>query len=134
MKALIHIMVSAMFLASSCATSGLHTGGENDDLYYSASDKAVITSPVTKYVSPGNLQNQQKPQNQQIQQNQQNQQSNQYFDNKYAADTLFADNYSDQVDINNSLYYNKDNSPFEYANDWTASNSHNRYYDYYPGY
>ena len=47
MKALLYIMVLAMFLVSSCATSGFHMGGEYDDLYYSSTDNAVVSNPVT---------------------------------------------------------------------------------------
>ena len=98
MKALLYIMVLAMFLVSSCATSGFHMGGEYDDLYYSSTDNAVVSNPVTTTTNTSTAANQQ------LQKPQQSQQQGQNFDNKYAADTLYADNYSDQVDMDNALY------------------------------
>ena len=116
------IAVGTAFLAGSCATSGFHMGGEYDDLYYSPADKAVINQQA----ATNNLSREK---------SEQIQKSDQYFDNKYATDTLFADTYNNQVDIDNSQYYNKDNSPFEYADD-SYTNRLNRFYggNYYDPY
>ena len=46
MKAILYISIPALFLASSCATSGFRLGGEYDDLYYSSSDKETVTQSV----------------------------------------------------------------------------------------
>jgi len=51
------------------------------------SDKPVVTNnpPVNEKITEGNVQNKN------------------YFDNKYAADTLVSDQYSDAVDYENQV-------------------------------
>jgi hypothetical protein len=86
MKALSYILVLLLFVLGSC-TSSLYTGGEYDDLYYTASDKPVVKakSSVNDRVADGTLK------------------SDEYYDNIYAADTLVLDDYADAIDFNNSI-------------------------------
>ena len=101
MKALNYILVIATAILSSCASS-LYVGGEYDDLYFSPADQKAQASEqksVPQQIAEENV----KPE--------------QYFDNAYSNDTLVADEYNNAVDFNNSMYYNKDNSAFEYADD-----------------
>ena len=91
MKTLSQIFVLGLFtLALGSCTSALYTGGEYDDLYYLPSDKPVVTNnpPVNEKITEGNVQNKN------------------YFDNKYAADTLVSDQYSDAVDYENQVTNN----------------------------
>jgi hypothetical protein len=118
MKALFYILILATAVLSSCS-SGLYVGGEYDDLYYSPSDKPVLSNQrtVPEQIAQGNLN------------------PEQYYDNIYANDTLIADGYNDAVDFDNSMMYNKDNSAFEYSDDFSYSNRlrrfHGNYFDPY---
>ncbi len=95
MKTLLYISVFIILTLGSC-TSTLYTGAEYDDLYYTASDNAVAKTQ-SKDKAKGVDPNQQE-----------------YYDNKYATDTLFADQYSDAVDIDNQLADNGGGNPYEY--------------------
>jgi hypothetical protein len=113
MKALIYIMILTAVILSSCAT-GLYVGGGYDDLYYSPSDEPVrVQNTVHEQIAAGNLN------------------SEQYYDNIYAKDTLIADEYNDAVDFDNSMFYNNDNSAFEYMDDFSYSNRLRRFYGNY---
>lgn len=115
MKALFYILIPATIMVSSCATGGLYLGGEYDDLYYSPSDKPVVN--VQNNIAGQNIAR--------------NIQPDQYYDNIYSSDTLIADQYNDAVDFNSSMDYNKDNSAFEYMDDWSYSNRLRRFYGNY---
>ena len=122
MKALYYIFIPSAVILSSCASS-LYVGGERDDLYYSSSDKPAVSiqQNAPEQIAQGN-------------QNPQQYYDNKYANdtlNKYASDTLVADGYNDAVDFDNSMYYNKDNSPFEYADDFSYSNRLRRFYGNY---
>jgi hypothetical protein len=113
MKALIYIMILTTVILSSCAT-GLYVGGEYDDLYYSPSDEPVrVQTTVPEQIASGNLN------------------SEQYYDNIYAKDTLIADEYNNAVDFDNSMFYNNNNSAFEYMDDFSYSNRLRRFYGNY---
>jgi hypothetical protein len=114
MKTLNYILIISTAILSSCAT-GLYVGGEYDDLYYSPSDKPVMSvqKNIPEQIAEGNLN------------------PEQYYDNIYANDTLVADGYNDAVDFNNSMYYNKGNSAFEYMDDFSYSNRLRRFYGNY---
>lgn len=114
MKAHYYITGLATILLSSCVTSK-YVGGEYDDLYYTPSDQPVVAvqKNVPEQIAAGKL----KP--------------DQYYDNIYASDTLVADGYNDAVDFDNSMFYNKDNSAFEYADDYSYSNRLRRFYGNY---
>jgi hypothetical protein len=114
MKALFYILVFTAVIFNSC-TNSLYVGREYDDLYYSPSDKPTVS--VQKNVPEQIAEENQRPE--------------QYYDNAYSNDTLVADGYNDAVDFNNSMYYNKDNSPFEYADDFSYSNRLRRFYGNY---
>ena len=89
MKALAYISVVLPVVLASCATTQF-SGGEYDDLYYSSSD----TPPVKSYVAREQIA-------------EQNLSVGDYYDNKYAVDTLVSDQFSDvapaedQIIINN---------------------------------
>lgn len=111
MKAKLYIVIlAAAAVAGSCSTSGRILQSEYDDLYYLPSDRPVATERFASREMPGNNQQEQ------------------YFDNIYSGDTLFAEQYNENVDFDNSSFYNKDNSPFEYADDWSYSNRLRRFY------
>ena len=103
MKTLSQILVLALLTLGSC-TSSLYTGAEYDDLYYLPSDKPVVKNnpSVNEKIAEGTLKDKD------------------YYDNKYAADTLVSDQYSDAVDIDSQVYNN------DYYN--------NQGYDYYDNY
>jgi hypothetical protein len=116
MKTLSQILVLALLTLGSC-TSRLYTGAEYDDLYYLPSDKQVAksNSPVNEQITEGNLK------------------EKEYFDNKYAADTLVSDEYSDAVDYdnqpNNNVYNN--NQGYDYYNEYPYSNRLRMFYGNY---
>jgi hypothetical protein len=113
MKAIFYISVLVALLVSSCTASRFNQGGEYDDLYYSKSDKqAVNQNVVSKEVVS-------------------NPATDKYYDNIYSGDTLIADGYNDAVDFDGSMFYNKDESPFEYADDYSYSNRLSRFYGNY---
>ncbi|MGB4293571.1 MAG: hypothetical protein WBJ37_11910 [Bacteroidales bacterium] len=114
MKAILYILVLAALLASSCATGGRYVKSEFDDLYYLPSDRVMVNKSIASHNLPGDLK-----------------QEEQYFDNIYSGDTLIAEQYNENVDFDNSLYYNKDYSPFEYMDDWSYSNRLRRFYGNY---
>jgi hypothetical protein len=114
MKAVLYIMGLVTILLSSCVTSK-YVGGEYDDLYYTPSDQPVVS--VRKDMPQQTAEGRLKPE--------------QYYDNIYSGDTLVADGYNDAVDFDNSMFYNKDNSAFEYADDISYSNRLRRFYGNY---
>jgi len=105
MKAVFKISLVALLALGSC-TSGLYTGVEYDDLYYSASDKPLVSSRQSakdRIVS-------------------EKLNSDEYYDNIYAADTLVSDEYSDAVDYDNQIIENNSyNNGYEYYNDYSYS-------------
>ena len=119
MKTLLCTSVLIILTLGSC-TSTLYTGAEYDDLYYTSSDKAVVS---TKAQSKDQLRGG-------------NQKPDEYYDNKYATDTLFADQYSDAVDIDNQTADNYNGgSPYEYYDDYSYTDRlrrfHGNYFDPY---
>jgi len=86
MKTLLQISVLALFTLASC-TSSLYTGAEYDDLYYTPSDQPVVKE---KAYAESPLPDR-------------NISTDEYYDNIYASDTLYADDYSDAVDMNNQI-------------------------------
>jgi hypothetical protein len=113
MKAIIYISVFAALLVSSCTTGRFNMSSEYDDLYYSKSDRPVVSERVVsqdKISDPS---------------------TEKYYDNIYSGDTLIADGYNDAVDFDGSMFYNKDESPFEYADDYSYSNRLRRFYGNY---
>lgn len=119
MKTLLCTSVLIILTLGSC-TSTLYTGAEYDDLYYTSSDKAVVsTKAQSKDQARGA-----------------NQKPDEYYDNKYATDTLFADQYSDAVDIDNQAADNySSGSPYEYYDDYSYTDRlrrfHGNYFDPY---
>lgn len=111
MKAKLYIVVlAAAAVAGSCSTGGRITQSEYDDLYFLPSDRPVAVEKIASRNLPGN------------------DQPDQYYDNIYSGDTLFAEQYNENVDFSNSSFYSKENSPFEYADDWSYSNRLRRFY------
>jgi hypothetical protein len=113
MKAIFNISVLAALLVSSCTTGRYNMSSEYDDLYYSKSDKPAVSQKV----APNDFVN--------------DQNADKYYDNIYSGDTLVADEYNDAVDFSGSMFYNKDQSPFEYADDYSYSNRLSRFYGNY---
>lgn len=119
MKALLYISFPVIILLNSCAST-LYTGAENDDLYYSASDRpavsdmAVANNPVAEKELK----------------------ANNYYDNVYAADTLVTDKYSvpsdydDQIVANNSNNGSMSGSGYDYYDD-SYSNRLNMFHGNY---
>src|SRR5665811_535836 len=93
MKTISQIVVLALLTLGSC-TSSLYTGAEYDDLYYLPSDQPVVENKpsVNEKVAEGTIT------------------EKDYYDNKYAADTIVSDQYSDAVDIDNQVYNNDSNN------------------------
>src|SRR5664279_4254444 len=112
MKILSQILILALLTLGSC-TSSLYPGGEYDDLYYSSSDQQVKNKvPENNLPAIDNKGN------------------NEYFDNKYAADTLVSDKYSDAVDYQaNSNGYN--NEGYDYYDNSSYASRLNRFYGNY---
>jgi hypothetical protein len=113
MKATFYISVLVALLAGSCTASRFNQGGEYDDLYYSKSDKQAVNKNVASKETNSNTSNEI------------------YYDNIYSGDTLIADGYNDAVDFDGSMFYNKESSPFEYADDYSYSNQIRRFYGNY---
>lgn len=116
MKAKWFTPVLAILLLSSCATGGRLVKSEFDDLYYLPSDNVVVNNRVEASNLPADFE------------------KGEFFDNIYSGDTLYADQLDENVDFSNSMFYNKDNSPFEYMDDWSYSNRLRRFYggSFYP--
>jgi hypothetical protein len=124
MKALLYISFLMLFILSSCSST-LYTGAENDDLYYSASDKPVVSdrAAVNNPVAEKELK------------------ANSYYDNVYAADTLVTDKYSvpsdydDQIAANNSNPGSMSGNGYDYYDDSYSNRinmfSGNYYYPYW---
>ena len=119
MKALLYISFLMLFILSSCSST-LYTGAENDDLYYSASDKPVVSerAAVNNPVAEKELK------------------ANSYYDNVYAADTLVTDKYSvpsdydDQIAANNNNPGSMSGNGYDYYDD-SYSNRINMFYGNY---
>ena len=128
MKAFKYIPVLALFVATSCSTSMyVRSGGEFDDLYYRPSQKQVVSSAA---IASGKAEDR-------------TLQSSEYYNNKYAADTLVSDEYYsalgyDEVytDENghttyvNNNYYESAADNFSYANRITMFHG-NYFYPYW---
>jgi len=118
MKALSYIIVLMLLVLSSCSST-LYTGAENDDLYYMASDKPVVSEKhaVNNRVAEKDLK------------------ADSYYDNIYSADTLVTDQYSvpsdydDQIIVNNNM----GGSGYDYYDD-SYANRINMFYgnSFYP--
>jgi hypothetical protein len=99
MRALVYISILPLFVMASCSSTQ-YAGREYDDLYYSSADNVPVKNqvPVNEKVGEKNLS------------------VNDYYDNKYAVDTLVSDQFyeaaqpSDQVIINNYGGYDYYNS------------------------
>src|SRR5664280_2037510 len=118
MKTLSQIFVLGLFtLALGSCTSTLYTGAEYDDLYYLPSDKPVVKNnpPANEKITEGIVQNKN------------------YFDNKYASDTLVSDQYSDAVDYDNQVTNNNynNNEGYDYYSDYPYSNRLRMFYGNY---
>src|SRR5664279_2550054 len=115
MKTASQIFILALLTLGSC-TSSLYTGAEYDDLYYSSSDKQVARN------SQGA--------NEQITGD--NAKGKDYYDNKYAADTLVSEEYSDAVDYDNQVNNNSNSDQgYDYYSDSPYSNHLRMFYGNY---
>lgn len=104
MRALAYISAAFIFLLGSCSLTQ-YAGGEYDDLYYSSSDN----QPVRKQNTRGEIV-------------EQNLRADDYYDNKYAVDTLVSDQFND-------AYQNSDQV---IINNYSSGNGYD-YYDSYSG-
>src|SRR5665811_197802 len=120
MKTISQIVVLALLTLGSC-TSSLYTGAEYDDLYYLPSDQPVVKNnpSVNERVAEGTIT------------------EKDYYDNKYAADTIVSDQYSDAVDIGNQVYNNNysNNQGYDYFDNSSYAGRlrmfHGNYFDPY---